>query len=95
MTSYRMPLIRHRRRALLLYNETGMQKWAWMLVETDKTFVDPSEMTIQMREDTDFWSLPALTILCWRTLLVITMHPEDGRGIAQMENTTARLIIFW
>ena len=64
MTSYRMPLIRHRRRAFLLYNETGMQKWAGMLVETDKTFVDPSEMMTQLREDSDFWSLSPLTILC-------------------------------
>ena len=28
----------------------------------------------------------------WRTLLVITKHPEDGYGIAQMDNTTTRLI---
>ena len=33
-------------------------------------------------EDSDFWSLPPLTILCWRTHLVITKHPEDGHGIA-------------
>ena len=26
----------------------------------------------------DFWSLPPLTILCWRTHLVITRHPENG-----------------
>ena len=63
-----------------------MQKWAGMLVETGKAFVDPSVM----REDSDFRSLPPLTILCWRTLLVITKHPEDGPGIAQMENTTTR-----
>ena len=31
---------------------------------------------------------------CWRTLLVLTRHPEDGPGIVQMDNTTARLIIF-
>ena len=34
-----------------------------------------------------------LTILCWRTLLVITKHPEDGPGVAQMDDTT-RLITF-
>ena len=32
--------------------------------------------------DTNDWSLPPLTILCWQTLSVITMHPEDGPGIA-------------
>ena len=35
-----------------------------------------------------------LTILCWRTHLVITRHPEDGYSIAQMDNTTTRLITF-
>ena len=35
----------------------------------------------QMREDSDFWSLPPLTTLCWRTRLAITKHPEDGHGI--------------
>ena len=39
-------------------------------------------------------SLPPLTTLCWRTHLVITRHPEDGHGIAQMDNTTTRLITF-
>ena len=41
MTSYRMSLIRHRRRRFLLFKETGMQKWTGMLVETGKEFVDP------------------------------------------------------
>ena len=50
MTSYRMSLIRHRRRTLLFCKETGMQKWARMLVETGKAFVDPSAMTIQCNE---------------------------------------------
>ena len=71
-----------------------MQKWASMLVETGKTFVDPSAMMTQMREDSDFWSLPPLTILCWQKLLVITKHLEDGPGIAQMDNTMTRLITF-
>ena len=48
---YRMSLIRHRRRAFLLCKETGMQKWAGMLVENGKAFVDPSAMMTQMRED--------------------------------------------
>ena len=43
-------------------------------------FVNPSAMMTQMREDSDFWSLPPVTILCWRTLLVITKHLEDGAG---------------
>ena len=62
--------------------------------EAGKAFVDPSAMTTQMREDSDFWSLPPLTILCWRTLLVITKRPKDGPGIAQTDNSTTRLITF-
>ena len=69
-----------------------MQKWAGMLVETGKAFVDPSAMVTQMKEDSGFWGLRAVTILCWRTHLVITKHPEDEPGIAQMDNTAARLI---
>ena len=95
MTSYRMSLIRHRRRTFLLCKETGMQKWARMLVETGKAFVDPSAITTQMREDSDFCSLPSLMILCWRTLLVTTKQTEDGPGIAQMDNTITRVITFY
>ena len=40
MTSYRMSLIRHRRRTFVLCKETGMQKWASMLAETGNAFVD-------------------------------------------------------
>ena len=72
-----------------------MQKWAaGMLTKTCKAFEDPSAMTTQMKEDSDFWSQPLLTILCWRTLLVITEHPEDGPGIAHLDKTTVRLITF-
>ena len=88
-----MSLIRHRRRTFLLYKEIGMQKWAGMLVDTGKAFVDPSALT-QVREESDFWSLPPLTILCCRTLLVMTKHPEDGHGIAQKGKTATRLITF-
>ena len=88
----RMSLIRHRRRTFLLCKETGMQKWARMLVKPGKAFVDPSAITTQMREDSYFWSLPPLTILCWRTPFVITKHPEEVPGIAQMDNTPTRLI---
>ena len=49
---------------------------------------------IDQTPKTDFWSLPPLTNLCWRTLFVITKHQEDGTGLAQMDNTTARLITF-
>ena len=41
-TSYRMLLIRHRRRTFSLCKETGMQRWTMLLVETGKAFVDPS-----------------------------------------------------
>ena len=71
-----------------------MQMWAGMLVETDEAFVDPSAMMTQMRGNSDFWSLLPLTILCWRIHLVITRHPEDGHDIAQIDNTTTRLITF-
>ena len=71
-----------------------MQKWARMPVETGKAFVDSSAITTQIKEDSDFWSLPPLTILYWRTLLVITKHLEDGPAVAQMGNTTTRLITF-
>ena len=71
-----------------------MQKWARMLVETGKAFEDLSAKKTQMREVSDFWSLPPLTILCWQTLLVITKHSYDGPDIAQMDNTTTRLITF-
>ena len=94
MTIYRMSLIRHRRRTFLLCKETGKQKWAGMLAETGKAFVDPSAMMIQMREDSDFWSLPLFNILCWQAFLVITKPREDGPGITQMDTTTTRLITF-
>ena len=79
---------------ILLCKETGMQKWARMLVETGKAFADLSAMMAQIREDSDLWSLPPLMILCWRTLLVIAKHPENGPGTAQMDDTTTRLITF-
>ena len=47
-------VIDHRRRTFLLCKKTGMQKWARMFVKTGKAFVDPSAMTTQMREDSDF-----------------------------------------
>ena len=73
-----------------------MQKWVRILVETSKAFVDPSAVTTQIREDSDSWSLPplSLTILCWRVHLVITKHPKDEPGIAQMDNTITKIITF-
>ena len=53
LVSYSMSLIRHRRGTFLLCKDTGMQKWAGMLVETGKAFVGPSAMLTQMREDSD------------------------------------------
>ena len=53
MTSYKMPLIRHRR-TFLLCKETGMQKWARILVETGMASVDPSAIMTQMRDVSDF-----------------------------------------
>ena len=67
-----MSLIRHLRKTFLLCKETGMQQWARILMKTGKAFAGPSTMTTQTKQDSDFWSLPPLTILCWRTLLVIT-----------------------
>ena len=69
-----------------------MQKRARMLLKIGKAFIDPSAMTTQMREDSDFWSLP--TILCRQLLLVIKKHPEYGLSIAQIDNTTTRLFTF-
>ena len=94
MTSYRMPLIRLRRRTFFLCKKTEMQKWARMLVETGKAFEDLSAKKTQMREVSDFWSLPPLTILCWQTHFAITKHSEDGPGIFEMDNYTTRLITF-
>ena len=39
-------------------------KRAKMLMKTGKAFGDPSAMMTQMGEDSDFWSLPPLRILC-------------------------------
>ena len=51
VTSYGMPLIRHRRRTFLLCRETEMPKWVRMLLKTGKAFADPSAMMKQTRED--------------------------------------------
>ena len=71
-----------------------MQTWAGMLVETGKAIVDPFATTTQMKVDSDFWTLPFLTSLCCRTFLVIIKHPEDGNGIAQMDNSNKQVDYF-
>ena len=38
----------------LLYKETDVLKSARMLMKTGKAFADPSAMTKQMREDSDY-----------------------------------------
>ena len=78
MTSYRMSLIRHRRKTFLLYKKTGMQKWAGMLVEAGKAFVGPSAMMTQMKEDSDFWSLPCL-------MICVGKHIWSSQGIQKMD----------
>ena len=61
-----------------------MQKWAGMLVESGRAFVDPSAMTTQMREDSDSWSLPPSTIL----VLVNTLghHKASRRWTSHSPN---------
>ena len=78
MTSYRMSLIRHQRRTFLLCKKIGMQKWTRLLIKSGKAVADSSAMRTQRREDSDSCSLLPLMIVCWRILLVITKHPEDG-----------------
>ena len=82
----------HRRRTFLLCKETGMKKCAGMLVETGKAFVDPSVMITQMREDSDFWSLPPLTIVLVNTF---GQHKASRRhGIAQMDNQINYILVW-
>ena len=38
-----------------------------MHMKTGKGFADSTAMTKQMGEDSDYWSLPPFTILCWRS----------------------------
>ena len=59
-----------------------MQKWAGMLVETGKAFVDPSAMMTQMREDSDFWNLPPLTCM---------PHTQECRQIFVLHEKTMQV----
>ena len=49
-----------------------------MVVKTGKAFVGSSAMMTQIREDSDFWSLPSFTNLCWWTFL--GHHKTSRRG---------------
>ena len=71
-----------------------MQKWARMLVETGKAFVNPSAMMTKNERGLRLLEFAILTILYWQTVLAITKHPEDGPGIAQINKPTTRLITF-
>ena len=55
-----MPLIRHLR-TFFLCVEGDWNAKVGEDVKTGKEFVDPSAMTTQIREDSDFWRLPPLT----------------------------------
>ena len=59
MTSNRMSLIKHRRRIFLLCKETGMQKWAKMIMKTGKALTDPRHW----RNKWERTQTPPLTIL--------------------------------
>ena len=69
-----------------------MQKWARILVETGKAFVDPSAMMTQMREDSDFWSLPTFNNLVlansfghYKASKRWTWHSPDGQHHNQID----------
>ena len=75
-----------------------MQKWAGMLVETGKAFVDPSAMMTQMRKDSDFWSLPPLTTLCFAATFghhkasrKWTWHSPNGQHHNQIDYIIERM----
>ena len=72
-----------------------MLKFGRMHRQTGERFVDPTAMSRQMREVSDFKNLQPLTTLYCQTPLALTNHPEDGHGTAQMGNTTVRLITSW
>ena len=61
-----------------------MQKWARMLVETGKAFVDSSALMTKMRGDSDFWSLPPLTV---SQLVSWCFEPSQPQRITSGLNT--------
>ena len=65
-----------------------------MRMKTGKGFADPAVVTKQMREDSRLLKLATFNDLLLANTLVITKHPEDGPGIAEMDKTTTRLITF-
>ena len=93
-----MSLIRHQRRTFLLYKETWMQsgqRCLWKLARQLRTLLQWWHKWERTQTSGVCDRLRPLTILCLRTHLVITRHPEDGHDIAQMNNTTTkgRLVI--
>ena len=65
-----------------------------MCVKTGKAFVDPSAMTTQMTEDSDLWSFATFNDLEFAKAFVHHKASKDGPGIAQVDNSTTRLITF-
>ena len=88
MTSYRMSLIRHRRRTFLLCKATGMQK-NWHGICGPFSNDDTNERGLRLLEFATFNDL-----VLANTFGIQTKHPEDGHGLAQVDNTTSRLITF-
>ena len=93
MTSYRVALIRNRR-TFLLCKETGIQKWARMLYENWQGICGPF-----CNDETKERGLRLLEFATFNDLVLANIfghhkNPEDGHGIAQMDNTTTRLITF-
>ena len=94
MTSCIMSLIRHRRRTFLLCKETGMQKWARMLVEIGKAYFGPF-----CNDDTNERGPRLLEFATFNDLMLANIfgHHKTSRswtGHSQMDNTTTTLITF-
>ena len=75
-----------------MYKGIGMLKLGKMHRQTGETFVDPTAMSRQMREVSDFYSVQPLTTSYLQIPLALTSHPENGHGTTQMGNTTTRSI---
>ena len=62
-----------------------MQKWARMLVETGKAFVDPSATITQMRGDSDLWG-------CDLSRSCVAEHFLSSQSIQKMDLTLSKWI---
>ena len=69
-----------------------MQKWAGMLVETGMAFVDPSALSDTNERGFRLLEFAPFNDLVLANSLVTAKHPEDGPGIAKLDNTITRLI---